>query len=129
LPIRCRATYGIRPVITTRMTHSFDVDLARLRARRTVKWSLHGPDTLAAWVAEMDFDVAPLVRAAITAAVEREDFGYVVGDVTELTAACAAFLAAEYPWEVPPTRIFPVADVLTGIAGALDAFVAPGARV
>jgi cystathionine beta-lyase len=111
------------------MTHSFDVDLARLRARRTVKWSLHGPDTLAAWVAEMDFDVAPRVRAAITEAVEREDFGYVVADVTELTAACAAFLAAEYQWEVPPTRIFPVADVLTGIAGALDAFVAPGARV
>jgi len=29
-----------------------------------VKWSLYGPDVLAAWVAEMDFDVAPVVRQA-----------------------------------------------------------------
>ena len=111
------------------MTHHFDVDLARLRARRTVKWSLYGPDTLAAWVAEMDFDIAPCVRAAITAAVEREDFGYIAADLSDLTTACAAFLAAAYNWDVPPTRIFPVADVLSGIAGALDAFVAPGASV
>ena len=53
-----------------------DVDVERLRRRRTVKWSLYGPDVLAAWVAEMDFDVAPPVRAAIQAAVDREDFGY-----------------------------------------------------
>ena len=29
---------------------------------------------------------------------------------------------AAYGWDVPPARIFPVADVLTGIAGALDVF-------
>ena len=40
------------------------VSVERLRRRRTVKWTLHGPDVLAAWVAEMDFDVAPAVRAA-----------------------------------------------------------------
>ena len=34
-----------------------------------------------------------------------------------------------YGWEVPPTRIFPVADVLAGIAGALDVFSPPGCRV
>ena len=37
-----------------------DVDVARLRRRRTVKWTLYGPDVLAAWVAEMDFDAAPV---------------------------------------------------------------------
>ena len=46
------------------MSGPFDVDLARLRRRRTVKWSLYGPEVLAAWVAEMDFAVAPVVRAA-----------------------------------------------------------------
>src|SRR5512135_1349576 len=97
------------------MTWGFDaVDLDRLRRRRTVKWTLYGPDVLAAWVAEMDFDVAPVVRAALLEAVDREDFGYV---------------AAEYGWTVPPARIFPVADVLAGIAGAFDLFLAPGAGV
>ena len=106
-----------------------DVDLARLRARRTVKWTLYGPDVLAAWVAEMDFDTAPVVREALLDAVAREDFGYVPADLTELTTACAEFLAGSYGWTVPAPRIFPVADVLGGISSALDVFVAPGAGV
>src|SRR5438128_7532424 len=96
------------------MTAPFDdVSLERLRRRRTVKWTLYGPDVLAAWVAEMDFDVAPAVRAAIVDAVDREDFGYVMADLGALTTACAAFIEAEYGWMVPPARIFPVADVLS----------------
>lgn len=106
-----------------------EVDLDRLRRRRTVKWSLYGPDVLAAWVAEMDFDVAPPVRAALLEAVDREDFGYVPADLSALTGACAAFLLDRYGWQVPATRVFPVADVLTGMAGALDVFVEPGAPV
>lgn len=106
-----------------------DVDLERLRHRRTVKWSLYGPEVLAAWVAEMDFDVAPVVHAALLDAVDREDFGYVVPDLTELASACAAFFDARHGWSVSPSRIFPVADVLAGIAAALDVFVAPGAGV
>jgi cystathionine beta-lyase len=106
-----------------------DVDLERLRRRRTVKWTLHGPDVLAAWVAEMDFDVAPAVRSALIEAVERDDFGYVVADLGELTNACAEFFASQYDWTVPAARIFPVADVLVGIAAALDVLVAPGRPV
>ena len=113
-----------------RMNEGFDdVDLDRLRARRTVKWSLYGPDVLAAWVAEMDFDVAPVVRRALLDAMDREDFGYVEADLGALTGATAAFLAGRYQWDVSPARIFPVADVLTGISAALDVLVAPGAPV
>ena len=112
------------------MTWGFDdVDLDRLRARRTVKWSLYGPDVLAAWVAEMDFDVAPVVRRAIVDAVDREDFGYVEADLGALTGATAAFLADRHGWEMSPARIFPIADVLIGIGAALDLHVAPEAPV
>jgi cystathionine beta-lyase len=112
------------------MTALFDhVDVERLRRRRTVKWTLYGPDVLAAWVAEMDFDVAPVVHAAVLDAVDREDFGYIEADLSALTDGCAAFLASQYGWVVPPARIFPVADVLGGIATALDVFVAPGSSV
>jgi cystathionine beta-lyase len=106
-----------------------DVDIERLRRRQTIKWTLYGPDTLAAWVAEMDFDTAPVVRNALAEAITREDFGYIAADVSTLTTACADFFTAQYDWVVPPTRIFPVADVLTGISGALEAFVAPDSRV
>jgi cystathionine beta-lyase len=106
-----------------------DVDLERLRARRSVKWSLYGPDVLAAWVAEMDFDVAPAVRQALLDAVHREDFGYVEADLGALTGATVRFLAARYGWDVSPARVFPIADVLVGIGAALDLCVAPGAGV
>jgi cystathionine beta-lyase len=112
------------------MTSPFDgVELERLRRRRTVKWTRFGPEVLAAWVAEMDFDVAEPIRAALLEAVDRGDFGYTPADLTELTSACSAFLAGAHGWEVDPARIFPVADVLVGIAGALDTFVPPGCPV
>jgi len=111
------------------MTGPFDVDIVRLRRRRTVKWTLYGPDVLAAWVAEMDFRVAPVVRAALLEAVDREDFGYLPADLSELTEACAGFLASAHGWVVPATRIFPVADVLAGISSALEVLVEPGSPV
>ena len=106
-----------------------DVSIERLRRRRTVKWTLYGPEVLAAWVAEMDFDVAPPVRAAIVAAVDREDFGYTEADTSELTLAFTSYLSDAYGWKVSPARVFLVADVLAGIAGALDEFAPPGCPV
>ena len=111
------------------MTSFDDVDRAALQRRRTIKWSLHGDEVLAAWVAEMDFHVAPVVRRALIDAIDREDFGYLPADLSELTEACARFISARYGWELPASRIFPVADVLSGIAGCLDVFVTEGASI
>ncbi len=108
---------------------AFAVDLERLRRRRTIKWSRYGPEVLAAWVAEMDYDVAPAVRDALLEAVTREDFGYLPADLGDLTHAASDFMRDHYDWPVPPTRIFPVADVLTGIAAALAVFVPPATAV
>ena len=75
------------------------------------------------------FRVAPPIRAALIEAIEREDFGYTPADTTELSQACADFMASAYGWAVSPARIFPVIDVLAGITGALDLFVPPGSDV
>lgn len=112
------------------MTSPFDaVSVDVLRRRRTVKWTLYGPDVLAAWVAEMDFAVAPAIRTALLDAVDREDFGYVPADLSELTTACTGFFAEAYGWAVPTTRVFPVADVLSAMAAALDVFCPAGCGV
>ena len=112
------------------MTTPFDdVTEDELRRRRTVKWTLYGPDVLAAWVAEMDFAVAPPIREAVHHAVETSALGYAPADTTALTSACAGFLSESYGWQVSPARVFLVADVLAGISGALDLFVAPGTGV
>ena len=41
-----------------------------------VKWHRPGPDLIPAWVADMDFPVAPPIRAAITGMLDRGDLGY-----------------------------------------------------
>jgi cystathionine beta-lyase len=73
----------------------------------------------------MDVDVAPAVRAALLEAVDREDFGYLPADLSELTESCAAFVGEH----VSPSRVFPVADVLAGVAAAVDLFLPAGAPV
>ncbi len=45
---------------------AFDPPMAWLRGKRGVKWARPGPDLIPAWVADMDFPVAPPIRAAIT---------------------------------------------------------------
>ena len=111
------------------MSRFDDVAVEKLLRRRTVKWTLHPPDVLAAWVAEMDFAVAPVVRAAILDAVDRQEFGYAAADHSALSAACAGFMARRYGWTVSANRVFPVADVLVGIRGALDGFSPAGCGV
>ena len=54
------------------MGNSFeDLDLGRLRRRRSEKWRLHPPDVLPAFIAEMDYDLAEPVLAALRSAVDR----------------------------------------------------------
>jgi cystathionine beta-lyase len=77
----------------------------------------------------MDFDVAPEVRSALDEAVERQDFGYVQADLSELTVACSDYFEEAYGWDVAPARVFVVADVLTGIAAAFDVFLPAGGRI
>ena len=45
-----------------------DLDLGRLRRRRSEKWRAFPPDVLPAFVAEMDYDLAEPVKAALRGA-------------------------------------------------------------
>jgi cystathionine beta-lyase len=104
-----------------------DVSLDELRARRSVKWRRYPDDVLPAWVAELDFPLAPAVHRALTDALARDDTGYANAD--GLPAAFASFAAARWDWEVDPTRTLLVADIMSGVGELLRALTAPGARV
>jgi len=59
------------------MRNGFEqLDLDRLRRRRSAKWQLHPPDVLPAFIAEMDYDLAGPVLAALRSAIELSDCGY-----------------------------------------------------
>ncbi|MGQ0845235.1 MAG: MalY/PatB family protein [Sporichthyaceae bacterium] len=114
------------------MDYGFDaVDLEALRRRRSMKWRGFDPDVLPAWVAEMDFDVAPPVAAAIVEAVARGgDFGYAVDLVApELSTAFAGFAKRRWDWDVDADRVVLLRDVMRGIELWIEGCTEPGDAV
>ncbi|MGI8737400.1 MAG: MalY/PatB family protein [Candidatus Eremiobacter antarcticus] len=72
---------------------------------------------LPAFVAEMDFPLAPVVRAALQSAIDNDDCGY--ADDAELTSAFTDFAKQRFDWTVDSARVFAVPDVMAGMAEAL----------
>ena len=110
--------------------HAFDALTAdRLRANGSLKWTAF-PGTLGAWVAEMDFQVAPPIAAALHDAVDRGLLGYLPPAlVTGMSEAYARFAADRYSWTVDPGRVRPVSDVLTALDEVIKHFSRPGSPV
>lgn len=98
-----------------------------LRRRRTMKWSEIDPDVLPAWVAEMDFPLAPIVLDAVRDVLARHDLGYAETD--EFRAAFAGWARRHQGWVVDPDNSAPVADIMAGLELALRELTTPGDEV
>jgi cystathionine beta-lyase len=106
-----------------------DVTIDELRAGGSLKWSLY-PEAIGSFVAEMDFGTAPAVTEALHAAVDAAAFGYLPPALLQgMSEAYAAWSADRYGWAVPPERVRPLADVLAGLAAAIEHFSRPGSPV
>ena len=97
----------------------------RARGRVGVKWSKHGPDVLAAWVADMDFDPPAPVITAIRAHTERGDLGYgpFAGD---LAPAYADWQERRHGWAPNIEQIHPFTSALHALETALWNTTDPG---
>jgi len=104
-----------------------DLDLDRLRRRRSEKWQLYPPEVLPAFVAEMDYDLAEPVLAALRTAVDLSDCGYATP--AGLGETFARFAAARHGWTVDPGRVHLVPDVMAGVDAILRLATEPGAGV
>lgn len=90
--------------------------IADLRAAGSLKWTAY-PDAICAWVAEMDFGLAPAVSAAMGELVARQQSGYApLALRADLKQATAEFVADRYGWQLPPANVHWLPDVLTGFA-------------
>jgi cysteine-S-conjugate beta-lyase len=104
--------------------------VAMLRARGSFKWAAPGPDGFGAAVAEMDFGAAPPILDALAALSSDANFGYLPPPLAdELADACAEFQRRRYGWEVDPTLIHPVPDVIKALEIAITHFSRPGSPV
>ena len=110
------------------MNGPFDrITLERMRTRGSAKWSTYAPDVLPAWIAEMDVDLDPAIRATLLAAIENDDTGY--ADRQPLAPAFARYVHGAFGWTVDPARVTLAADVLAALAEVLVAVTEPGGDV
>lgn len=93
---------------------------AHLRANQSLKWTFFDEDVLAAWVAEMDYGLAPAVSAALHDAIDRGDTAY-FSVISERASAEAAsgFWNERIGWSVPPDQVFHAPDVVEGVRRAI----------
>ncbi|MGA9100454.1 MalY/PatB family protein [Aeromicrobium sp.] len=107
-------------------------DLTDDEARRALpeKWGSTDPDVIPAWVAEMDFALAPAIAEALSRAVSDGVTGYPRFEIGgELGAAYAGFAQRRHGMDVDPEQVLPVVDVTAGVRLALDVLSGPGPLV
>ncbi|GAA2598035.1 PatB family C-S lyase [Winogradskya consettensis] len=102
------------------------VTMEWLRAKRGVKWHRPGPELLPAWVADMDFPVAPPVRDAIHATIARGDLGYPDWPRYPLAVPFAERMSRRYGWKPDPDRVRPITDLIQALQIVLTLTTAPG---
>ena len=125
LPEACRTWFNASVT-----AHAFDALTAdRLRDNGSLKWTAF-PGTIGAWVAEMDFPLAPPIATALHDAVDRGLLGYLPPTlVTGMVEAYVSFAADRYSWKVDPDRVRPVSDVLTALEHTITQFSRPGSPI
>jgi cystathionine beta-lyase len=93
----------------------FNPPMPWLRAKQGVKWARPGPDLIPAWVADMDFPVAPPIRAALSAMIDRGDLGYPEWSANPLAEAFADRMKRSFGWAADPALVKPLADLIQGV--------------
>ncbi len=104
-----------------------DLDREALKRRVSEKWNTYPKDVLPAWVAEMDYPLAPPIRAVLQHAIDCDDLGYPL-DLREtgLAEVFADRMASRFGWSVDPAQVNIITDVVQGIFVALEVYAEPG---
>lgn len=110
---------------------SFDTPPDR-RGTHCVKWdameALYGvsPDEgISMWVADMEFEAAPVIKKAVQDMVDHGVYGY-FGDDSAYRAAICWWMQNRHGWTVSPEAIFTTHGLVNGTAMCVDAFTKPG---
>jgi cysteine-S-conjugate beta-lyase len=101
--------------------------LERLRRRTSEKWRSFPDDVLPAFVAEMDFDLAPPVAAALREAIDAGDCGYAC--VRELRPIFCEYASRALSLRLDSHHVFTVPDVMAGVAQALHVLTPPASAI
>jgi cysteine-S-conjugate beta-lyase len=102
-------------------------DIDTLRRRRGRKWSRYPADVLPAWIADMDFLPAPIIRETLIEALDGGDLGYgPPADASGLPESFASWALRRWQWRIEPSAVLVMPDVVGGIANCIEALTDPG---
>lgn len=121
------------------MPDSFDFDrIIDRRASNCEKWSAPeqflspqqcAADPLPMWVADMDFQTAPVIRQALREAIDFGIFGYSAAPTKAYLDAVSGWQLRRFGWEIAHDWIVPMPGTIATIKNAIQAFSAPGDTV
>ena len=101
----------------------------RLRSKRGAKWEARDAD-YCAWVADMDFPVAPAIRDALRAVIDGDEFGYPNwgGPFSRSPAAkmFPARMSERFGLEPTYERVHDMIDVIQGVRASVHHLSSPG---
>jgi len=105
--------------------------LDTLRRRTSSKWRAFGPEYLPMFVAEMDFPLAPVIKAALHEAIDLGDTGYLDARSGGRAAgqALSRFAADRWDWRPDPDGMGITTDVSVVIVESLRRLIRPGEGV
>lgn len=100
-----------------------------MRAGGGLKWRAF-PDCIGAFVAEMDFGIAPPIRDALHEAIDRGQVGYLsAAPLRAMAEACARWQHRHHGWEISADTIRAVPDVLGALEVVCRHYLPAGATV
>ena len=103
-----------------------DLTDEQARVALPLKWGSVEPGVIPAWVAEMDFLLAPVVEEAVVEAVRRGTAGYPPRDDTPVGVAFAGFAERHWGWRPPVEAVVVTGDVIAAIKLAFEVLCPPG---
>lgn len=105
------------------------ITVEQLRELGSVKWTMF-PDTIGAFVAEMDFGLAPAVSQALHTALDRGITGYLPPELSnQMSSATAHWYSEAYGWDIDAEKVHPVPDVIAAFEVTMSKFSPAGAPV
>ena len=108
------------------MKYNFDSINNRV-GTNSVKWDIH-PDVIPLWVADMDFQVLPELKEALSKRADEGIFGYTLVPESYYEAIINWF-DRRHHWHIDRSWILYTSGVIPAMAAALKAFTLPGEKV
>ena len=110
------------------MSFNFDTTPER-RGTDSQKWQKYaGRDVLPMWVADMDFETAPVIVEALRRRVEHGIYGY-ARPVKSTVDAVVGAMEARYRWRIDPSWIVWLPGLVCGLNVAARAFAQEGEEI